>query len=790
MEWYWNLVCLLLDVNRIDKFSAGLRDELEKHVTQLYKKLLLYQIKSVCLYNRNAAAVLLRDIIKLDDWDCQLKEIKDAENLVQRDSEQYNTEQVKLYLGNLTIAAGSQEKRLQEIYSAIQDQTKLQERRNQDAKDEQCLKDLHLTDPRDDKKRIEHTKGGLLKDAYLWILDHADFQQFRDDPQSRLLWIRGDPGKGKTMLLCGIIDELWKESANRLSYFFCQAAVPQLSNATAVLRGLIYLLIIQQPTLISHVRERYNVAGAKLFEGINVWASLTSILADMLRDPTLENVVLVVDALDECETNRLELLDFITKSSSTHAKWIVSSRNWLDIEKKLDNTTQKVTLPLESNEDSISKAVHSYIHHKVGQLASEKCYNENLQVAVQEYLISNANGTFLWVALVCEELANPKVRKRHTIVKLKSFPPGLDSLYERMMEGISASLDADFCKQILATASVVYRPVTLKEPASLIESLQEFDDDLDEIIGSCGSFLTLKEGVVSFVHQSAKDFLLKQSFEQILPAGIAHQHHVIFSRSLDILSRTLKRDMYRLQVPGFPIDQISRPDPDPLASVQYSCIYWVDHLCDSNSVQIKRHNEALRDGSVIHNFLREKYLFWLEALSLLRSISEGVMAMQKLDTLVRTKKGGLEKIIRDACRFILSYAGVVEIAPLQVYASGLVFSPACSIVRQLFKNEAPAWIISKPLMESDWSACLQTLEGHENMVSSVVFSADNRRLASGLGDKTIKIWDAATGACLQTLKGHENMVSSVVFSADNRRLALGSGDKIIKIWNAATGACL
>lgn len=55
-------------------------------------------------------------------------------------------------------------------------------------------------------------------------------------------------------------------------------------------------------------------------------------------------------------------------------------------------------------------------------------------------------------------------------------------------------------------------------------------------------------------------------------------------------------------------------------------------------------------------------------------------------------------------------------------------------------------------MESDWNACLQTLEGHDDSVNSVDFSADGQRLASGTDDSTIKIWDAATGACLQTLE--------------------------------------
>src|SRR5205809_2763132 len=128
--------------------------------------------------------------------------------------------------------------------------------------------DLRATDPRDDKKRIEETKGGLFQDSYRWILDNVDFQRWYHDQQSRLLWIKGDPGRGKTMLLCGIIDELQRSIAKTdpLSYFFCQATDARINSATAVLRGLLFLLLSQQPSLISHIRKRYDQAGKTLFE--------------------------------------------------------------------------------------------------------------------------------------------------------------------------------------------------------------------------------------------------------------------------------------------------------------------------------------------------------------------------------------------------------------------------------------------------------------------------------------------------------------------------------------------
>lgn len=72
----------------------------------------------------------------------------------------------------------------------------------------QCLLDLRVTDPRDDRARIENDKGTLLKDCYAWILDDGGFQWWRTQGDSQLLWIKGDPGKGQTMMTMGLIAEL------------------------------------------------------------------------------------------------------------------------------------------------------------------------------------------------------------------------------------------------------------------------------------------------------------------------------------------------------------------------------------------------------------------------------------------------------------------------------------------------------------------------------------------------------------------------------------------------------
>ncbi|KAH7395241.1 vegetative incompatibility protein HET-E-1 [Phaeosphaeria sp. MPI-PUGE-AT-0046c] len=649
-----------------------------------------------------------------------------------------------------------------------------------------CLRDLRSSDPRDDKKRIEVTKGGLLADSYRWVLNNTAFQQWQQDPHSRLLWVKGDPGKGKTMLLCGIINELQKAVTDvTVSYFFCQATDSRINSATAALRGLLYMLVDQQSSLALHVRKKYDYAGRSLFEDANAWVALTKIFTDVLLDPRLRPTYLVIDALDECVTDLPMLLNFVAKqsSASSRVKWIVSSRNWPVIKEQLDRAGHKVRLSLELNADSVAAAVAVFIHYKVGEIAKEKKYKAEVQYAVLDYLTSNANDTFLWVALVCQALE--RTANRHVLKKLAAFPPGLDDLYQRMMQQMSESDDADICRCVLASTVVLYRPVTIRELVALVEQLEDVGSDVREIIDLCGSFLTVREDTVYFVHQSAKDFLLAKASNEVFPNGAEEIHQAIFSTSLAHLSRTLHRDMYSLQSLGTAIENVKPPHADPLAASRYPCVYWIDHLHDSEPRSWPNSVADLQIRAA-YNFLREKYLYWLEGLSLCHSVGKGVVSMEKLWSLVQRMcdQDRLAELIQDARRFIMYHKGAIEGYPLQTYASALLFSPTGSIVRQLFKHEEPESISIRPTLSDGWSACLQTLEGHSP------FSHNSTRLASASHDSTVKIWDASSSVCLQTLKGHSDWVRSVAFSHDSTRLASASDDKTIKIWDVSSGVCL
>src|SRR5205814_3785395 len=263
--------------------------------------------------------------------------------------------------------------------------------------------------------------------------------------------------------------------------------------------GIIYLLAVEHQTLIHYLQKRYNTAGAQLFEGPNVFYTLSGILLDMLSDLSLGSVILMVDALDECDSGLDELLKLISRDSfrSPKVKWLVASRYRSDIERWLQADAFQQKINLELNSTHISHAVNAFIDAKISELAKRKLFDNKLQEKVRNHLLENSEETFLWVSLVCKRLEVVPLWK----IKLQlaevlgEFPPGLEQLYERMMNQIENGESAELFIQILSSITLTLRPIHLKELVTTAGLQEELLYDLQlvrELVDLCSSFLTLR----------------------------------------------------------------------------------------------------------------------------------------------------------------------------------------------------------------------------------------------------------------------------------------------------------
>jgi hypothetical protein len=637
MRYYAAMESLLLPKG----MERDLETDLSERLVDLYKLILNFQVRSILRFYRSRTKNFFRGVVNYDGWDMTLKAIQDNDTALVR---KFETAMSGIGLQELKRLAGeavATRKVLEEQIQVSQRQLgTLQEiaRLLSDPQNQACLRALRTTDPRDDKTRIEQTNGGLLRNSYRWALDQVEFQRWRHDEHSQLLWITGDPGKGKTMLLCGLINEL-RESiggTDLVAFFFCQATDARINSVTAVLRGLLYLLAQQQPLLLSHVQKRYKDAEKQLFEDTNSWVALTEILSDVLADPDLPETYLVIDALDECDDDLPQLLDCIIRHSTLpHVKWILSSRNRRDIEQKLQQSQSHVKLSLELRETAkqVSRAVDAYVEHCVSELPNLQD-DEALQTQVREVMQQKANGTFLWVSLVVKELRDAMSWEVMDIIN--EMPTDLKDVYSRMAAQIQRLKRGNphLCRLVLSAVITAYRPLRLDELAILSGLPTQFvskPQSVIDVVNLCASFLTVQDGDVYIIHQSVKDFF-SEIFESFFTCDVPRIHYDMFSRSIKTLSQTLRRDIYELQRPGFPIEQVHPPDPDPLALMRYACFYWVDHLRDSS--------EGLGgDFQKLDEFLCRTYLHWLEALGLLENISIGILAMAKLAEIFQVRSG-------------------------------------------------------------------------------------------------------------------------------------------------------
>lgn len=665
-------------------------------------------------------------------------------------------------------------------------------------------------------------KGPFLHESFEWILNHDDFQKWRNTKESGALWIKGDPGKGKTMLLCGIIDDLGKNPGinSNFCYFFFQATDNRINSAVAAIGGLILSLLKPRQKLVSAIRKKFGDTISQL-SGPNAWQVLCDIFETIAQNQELSDIVCIIDALDECENDVRSLLNLIVKTTG-HVKWLLSSRNVKDIERRLRKIkkSQRLTLELKANAECVSQSVDAYIGCSIQDIEALEG-DGKLQIQTANTLKMKAEGTFLWVSLVIELLR--ETDRRNIADVLEELPIGLENLYDLIMERStqkSRHKDQNIC--LLSIVTTAERPLRLEELREFIKrqwkgyKTDYSLHDMSDTVKDCGSFLSIRDDTVYFVHQSVKDYMVGKAAKSIFPSGIAYQHSEMFKNSLCAMSCILTYDIYNIKDPKTEGTKITRPDPDPLASMVYCCTFWVEHLVQSCQLEKSNVEEHLRENGILHCFLKVKFLCWLESLILLNAVEQGLEALNKLESITARRceyKGNqyvigetthayggrrnnsLEQFIDDAWQFIHNCEEYVRTFPLQLYYAAFVFGDSDNTINKTFRQAIHAKFGYLPVFTNKPRrrySRLQVIKSKQHF-TSLHFSPDSSLLGL-LHYDTLSFWRPKSGVRefeFQLNLDEEGMEINfepdtshhIAFSSDSSQLISVSSKGVVQRWS-------
>ena len=304
--------------------------------------------------------------------------------------------------------------------------------------------------------------------------------------------------------------------------YFCDNKDDRRNSATAILRGLIYQILKSRSNLFKHIIPDFEIQGEELFARSS-FPSLWRIFRDMLQDPHLGTVYCVLDGLDECDRDSLELLllklrsVFVTESGPhkvCRLKMIIVSRDLSDFLPEVLSSFPRITLDPDTDVN-INHDIHRFIENKVNELSKLRRYPDQLCAHVKDVFKNRAQGTFLWIGIAAQELRQYIATEVEGA--LKSFPRGLEPLFARMLLQIDPGR-RQVVSRILRWVVVAARPLTVSELSIAIMPHGDFhavafsrEEVMRDQILSCGYLLSITNDTVDIVHQSVKDYLLRKN---------------------------------------------------------------------------------------------------------------------------------------------------------------------------------------------------------------------------------------------------------------------------------------
>lgn len=470
-----------------------------------------------------------------------------------------------------------------------------------------------------------------------WIFQRPQYRDWEspNTKKSKLLWIHGPPGFGKTVLCSSLIERLIRSRPKQVAYFFCASENEATREPYAILKSWIAQLVALNDDSVHAAEKVYQDQEVRAPTFTELWLLFTSI------SKRIPQSTFVLDGFDECTQvhstagfrttdGRAKFLQELVKAmAQTNTQVVMVSRDLSDIRSGISNDSFDMTSTMLYEYAMTAADTSEDVSCFAASMVDSKLPNKSkaLRQNIAEEATRKCEGMFLWLHLLRDEL-HPGESAKELRRTVSEMPAGIEQAYEKDLERITMLKKdkKDRAIAILRWILFAVRPLTVHElcealahtfndkedtyvseddlPECWLESYVDEDYVNDVVRRPCGSLVEIRGNslgnplhlqTVHFVHFSVKEYLLRPTAdggpatESLCFANSSSEHNNLASLCLqylcyDVFGVVMAQD-------GMALKQTIRMYP----FLTYAARSWYKHAYHHQSISevVVRHANKL-----------------------------------------------------------------------------------------------------------------------------------------------------------------------------------------------------
>jgi NACHT domain-containing protein len=479
-----------------------------------------------------------------------------------------------------------------------------------------------------------------------------------------MFWLNGLAGTGKSTIARTVARKYFDNDQLGASFFFSRGG-GDVGHSRKFFTTIAMQLAHKSQYLQQHISDALRKNNDIVTQSLgDQWRQLVfGPLLKLSGSSYPSFYVVVIDALDECDNDEdiqtiVKLLAEVQRLRTVRLRVLLTSRPEVPIRHgfyQISDTEHQDFVLHHISPSIVDHDITIFLKYNLELIGKKKpslgaCWPGEETV---KQLVQIASGLFIWAATACRFIQEVEkvflIRKRLAavlqtdgLIEEQRPEKYLNKIYTTVLRhSIPVECSNTEKEEFLSILrDILGSIVTLLSPLSVysLSRLVNYQpDEVDDCLEDLHAILDIPRDytrVLRLHHPSFRDFLLNQDRCKDTNFWVDEKeaNKTLASRCIQLMSTSLKEDVCGVTIPGTLIADIEacRIEQCLPPEVQYACLHWIQHF--------RRSDAQLHDNDYIHQFLQKYFLHWLEALSWIQKISEGIIEIISLESIASVSR--------------------------------------------------------------------------------------------------------------------------------------------------------